>query len=136
MRIGAFGEDPSLFPLTGTECTRPHSMTSTVGSCLFYFAPAAAMFCQDYSGADWNPASAREECARRHASVDALRAAKNRYAGAGGLFTPQSCTDRDDAPAISGSCVFHCRQPDETLWHVTGPTDPRMTRGCDLFVPR
>jgi len=135
MRIGAFTTDASLFPMTKTECTRPHSMTSTVGSCLFYFAPAASMFCQDYSGAGWNPDSAREECSQRHTSAEALRAVKNRYAGAGGLFSPQGCADRSDAPKISGSCVFHCRQPDETLWHVTGPTDPRMTRGCDLFVP-
>jgi hypothetical protein len=136
MRIGAFGTDTSLFPPTETECTQPHSMTSTVGSCLFYFAPANAMFCQDYSGAGWSRDAAREECTQRHASAAALRAAKNRYAGAGGLFNASGCADRDDAPALNGTCVFHCRQPDETLWHVTGPTDPRMTRACDLFVPR
>jgi hypothetical protein len=136
MRVGAFSSDDSLFPATGSECNQPHSMTSTVGSCLFYFAPADAMFCQDYSGAGWNTDSAQEECARRHASADALRAVKNRYAGKGGLFSKRGCADRDDSPSINGTCVFHCRQPDETLWHVTGPTDPRMTRGCDLFVPR
>jgi hypothetical protein len=135
MRIGAFSQESSLFPMTESGCSRPHSMTSNVGSCLFYFAPADATFCQDYSGADWNPDSAREECSRRHASADALRAAKNRYAGVGGLYSSRSCTDRVDAPTISGTCVFHCQEPDETLWHVTGPTDPRMTRGCDLFVP-
>jgi len=136
MRFGAFSTDASLFPATDSECNQPHSMTSTVGSCLFYFAPANAMFCQDYSGADWNPGSAQEECGQRHASADALRAAKNRYAGTGGLFSARGCANRDDTPTLNGTCVFHCRQPDETLWHVTGPTDPRMTRGCDLFVPR
>jgi hypothetical protein len=136
MRFGAFSTDASLFPATELECNRPHSMTSTVGSCLFYFAPANSMFCQDYSGTDWNPGSAQDECGQRHASADALRAAKNRYAGTGGLFSTRGCANRDDKLALSGTCVFHCRQPDETLWHVTGPIDPRMTRGCDLFVPR
>lgn len=136
MRVGAFSKDASLFPVTGSECNEPHSMTSTVGSCLFFFAPANAMFCQDYSGTDWTRISAQEECAQRHASADALRAAKNRYAGAGGLFNTDGCTDRRDTPAIDGTCVFHCQQPDETLWHVTGPIDPRMTRGCNLFLTR
>ncbi len=136
MHIGAFSKDTSLFPPDDSDCTQPNSMTSTVGSCLFYFAPANAMFCQDYSGGGWSRAAAQEECTQRHASVAALRAAKNRYAGAGGLFNASSCSDRDDAPDLNGTCVFHCQQPDETLWHVTGPTDPRMTRACDLFVPR
>lgn len=134
MRVGAFSESGTLLPSTHHECKAPHSLTSAVGSCRFYFAPADGMFCQDYSGPGWTRAAAAEECARRHASAAALRAAENRYAGAGGVFSPASCAQRDDAVPIDGTCVFHCGQADETLWHIAGAVDPRMTRGCDLFV--
>lgn len=134
LRIGAFNRDATLLPATDLTCDTPHSMTSTVGSCRFYFAPADATFCQDYSGSGWSPDTARTECDKRHASAAALRAAKNRYAGAGGNFSTKNCAARDDAPAIVGTCVFHCRRPDETLWQVAGAIDPRMTRGCDLFL--
>ena len=136
MRVGAFGTDASLFPATATECNQPGSMTSTVGSCVFYFAPAFSMFCQDFSGPNWNRDSAQEECGQRHASPDALQASKNSYFGAGGIYSTVSCADRDDTPPISGTCVFHCQKADETLWHVSGSSDPQMTRGCELFVPR
>jgi len=93
------------------------------------------MFCQDYNGSEWQETSAREECAARHASPAALKAAKNSYEGAGGIYDTRSCANRDDSPAISGTCVFHCGDTDEKLWHVSGDIDPRMTKGCDLFVP-
>jgi hypothetical protein len=134
MTVGAFDPGARLIPLSESECTAPNSMTSAVGSCLFYFAPADALFCQDYSGAGWGAENAQAECANRHASIDALKAAKNRYEGAGGIYVASACTDRDDTPAISGTCVFHCQADDETLWHVSGAVDPRMTKGCDLFV--
>lgn len=135
MTGGAFDPQATLLPDAELDCAAPHSMTSAVGSCLFYFGPASAVFCQDYSGAEWTSASAREECARRHASEAALQAAENRYAGAGGIFSGASCEQRTDAPDLNGACVFNCRRADETLWHISGPADPRMTRGCDLFVP-
>ncbi len=134
MRVGAFSESATLLPSTERACDAPQAFTSAVGSCRFYFAPADTMFCQDYSGPGWTRATAAEECARRHASAAALRAAANRYAGAGGIFSPASCAEREDAAAIDGTCVFHCGEADETLWHVAGTVDPRMTRGCDLFV--
>ncbi len=134
MRVGAFSASGTLLPANESECSAPHSLTSAVGSCRFYFAPADGMFCQDYSGPGWTPATAAEECARRHASAAALRDADNRYAGAGGIFSRESCAEREDAAAIEGTCVFHCGQADETLWHVAGAIDARMTRGCDLFV--
>lgn len=132
----AFTPDATLIPATNRVCTAPTSLTSTVGSCLFYFAPADTLYCQDYSGAEWTPAAAQQECAARHASRQALTAAKNRYEGAGGVFATAACADRTDAPAIAGSCVFHCNAGDETLWHIGGAVDPRMTQGCDLFIDR
>jgi len=132
----AFATDTTLLPLTNTECPAPHSMGSAVGSCLFYFAPADSMFCQDYSGNEWNTASAQQECSARHASKAALAEVENRYAGKGGVFSASACTDRTDATDISGTCVFHCQAGDETLWHISGAIDPRMTRGCDLFIER
>jgi hypothetical protein len=132
----AFAPDATLVPPTDTACTTPHSISSDVGSCLFYFAPADSMFCQDYSGYEWQLDSARQECNARHASREALAAAANRYEGTGGEFSTGACADRDDVPPISGTCVFHCRAGDETLWHISGTVDPRMTRGCDLFIER
>jgi hypothetical protein len=118
----AFGDGGTLFPRAKLACTAPSSMISSVGSCLFYFAPA--------------------ECGNRHASLEALRAADNRYAGAGGIYNAASCAERDDAPTLSGTCVFHCNDGDEALWHLTGPgmSDPgaaqMMSRACDLFIAR
>ena len=130
----AFSANTPLVPLTDTTCTAPASMTSTVGSCRFYFAPANAMFCQDYSGSEWTSNTAQKECAGRHASPGALKAAKNRYEGAGGVFSDDACATRTDTETIAGTCVFHCKAGDETLWHITGAVDPRMTKGCDLFI--
>ncbi len=130
----AFAPDAQLIPPTDTACSAPRSMTSAVGSCLFYFAPADSLFCQDYSGAAWTRETAQQECANRHASREALAQASNRYDGAGGLFSATACAQRTDTPPIAGTCVFHCQADDETLWHVSGSIDPRMTRGCDLFI--
>lgn len=143
MRHGALARDAELFPRSKSVCDAPSSMSSTVGSCVFYFAPANARFCQDYSGPDWTYASARAECGKRHASPEALRAAANRYAGTGGIFSDGSCAAREDKQPLAGTCVFHCRQPDETLWHPLGPAGggengaaagAMMGRACDLFI--
>jgi hypothetical protein len=142
MRVGAFSTDAGLFPHGKPRCDSPSRESSAVGSCVFYFAPASARFCQDYSGSRWTNESARAECGRRHASPEALRAAANRYAGAGGIFSELGCAERRDRPALTGTCVFHCRQPDETLWHTLEPpagaaaASAMMTRACDLFLPR
>lgn len=130
----AFTASAPLIPRTDMACTAPHSMTSAAGSCRFYFAPADAMFCQDYSGSEWTRETAQQECAGRHASPAALKAAANRYAGDGGIYSEAACATRPDTTAIAGTCVFNCRADDESLWHITGDIDPRMTRGCDLFV--
>lgn len=142
MRDGAFGDGDILFPRAKQACHMPSSMTSRVGSCRFYFAPADSMYCQDYSGPDWTIATAQAECSNRHASPDALQAADNRYDGAGGIYSTASCAERDDVPQLSGTCVFHCNDGDEALWHLTGPgtSDPgaaqMMSRACDLFIAR
>ncbi len=144
MRVGALSRDATLFPSAAPQCDAPSSMTSTAGSCVFYFAPANARYCQDYSGPDWTPVSARQECGKRHASPEALKAAANRYAGAGGLFSEASCQDREENLLLAGTCVFHCQQPDEGLWHplTVGEGDANgvaagamMSKACDLFVP-
>jgi len=140
MRIGAFGESNELFPRTDVACTAPASMTSESGSCLFWFAPAQAMFCQDYSGAGWDVDSAQEECAKRHASAEALALAGNKYAGAGGRYSSNSCVKRADSEPVTGTCVFHCNAQDETLWHTLTDMDSSagagklMSRACDLFI--
>ncbi len=136
MRVDAFDQEASALSAPATECREPSSLTSEVGSCLFYFAPVDGFFCQDYSGSAWTVASAQAECAKRHASKAALRAAKNRYEGTGGIYRPRACDQRDDAPAISGTCVFHCQAPDETLWHVNGPVGGPVNKACSLFIER
>jgi len=50
MRTVSFSDAQELFPRGADECTAPTSMGSAVGSCLFWFAPANGMYCQDYSG--------------------------------------------------------------------------------------
>jgi hypothetical protein len=125
----------SLLPPTRQACRGPAIGQAAAGSCLFYFAPVDRMFCEDYNGARWTADSAREACARRHASKAALQAADNRYTGAGGLYAELNCASRDDRPAITGTCVFNCGLPDETLWQVSGPDNGMMNRACDLYLP-
>jgi hypothetical protein len=140
LRLAAFTDTTDLFPETTESCTEPTSMTSAVGSCRFWFAPAKSMFCQDYSGSGWTEVAARSECAKRHASPEALVAADSRYEGDGGVYDPLSCTDRPDSPEPVGTCVFHCKASDETLWHTLkpdagGPAGAvMMSRACDLYI--
>lgn len=142
MRSAAFSDATELFPRVIPPCTEAASLTSTVGSCKFWFAPAQAYFCQDYSGAGWSKAGAQAECGNRHASPEALAQADSKYAGKGGVFSELSCDGRKDSPAPVGTCVFHCNAPDETLWHTldaadTGPAAAGMMRkACDLYVER
>jgi hypothetical protein len=141
MRTAAFTADGQLVPGGQGPCTAPTATTSTVGSCLFYFAPARGRYCQDYSGSGWTAETARAECGRRHASAEALQAAANRYAGAGGVWSDASCAAREDREAMTGTCVFHCRAPDETLWHplgqaaTGGAAAAMMSKACDLYLP-
>jgi hypothetical protein len=142
MRLAAFTDSEELFPRAIPPCTAASSMTSAVGSCKFWFAPAQAYFCQDYSGSGWDHSGAREECSKRHASPEALAAVDSKYEGLGGIYDSLSCDTRDDSPSPVGTCVFHCNASDETLWHTldaadTGPaaTD-MMRRACDLYIER
>jgi len=134
LRQTAFAANAPLYPTGQHACLAPSALTSAVGSCVFYFAPASAMFCNDYSGSAWTEATAREACGQRHASREALQAAKNRYGGAGGIFSSLGCAARQDAPSIAGTCVFHCNEPDEVLWQVAGEADAMMNRACDLYL--
>lgn len=134
MTRAAFEADAPLLPAGRTACVAPSAMTARAGSCLFYFAPAKAMFCTDFSGAGWTDATARAECGKRHASPAALQAAGNRYEGAGGIYSRTGCAARSDAPAIAGTCVFHCNESDEVLWQVADGAGAMMNRACDLYI--
>jgi hypothetical protein len=142
VRQAAFTDASELFPRTVPACTEPSSLTSVVGSCRFWFAPAKSMFCQDYSGSGWVEESASDECSKRHASPAALAAAESRYEGVGGVYDSQSCAARTDSPDPVGTCVFHCKADDETLWHTLkpdagGPAGAEMmSRACDLYLER
>ena len=137
----AFTDANEMFPRSRAACTAPSAKTSNVGSCVFFFGPAGADFCQDFSGPGWTPETARATCGERHATEADWIAMDRRYAGEGGVYSPLSCADRK--PAIDefhGTCVFHCNAPDEALWHVLrtagGGTEVRgMNRSCDLFLP-
>jgi hypothetical protein len=141
MRVAAFTNSDKLFPRDALVCTSPTSMTSVSGSCLFWFAPAQAMFCEDYSGKTWDASAAQAECAKRHASAEALQLAGNKYAGLGGIYSSDSCGERNDSEPLTGTCVFHCNAPDEILWHTLGiqSSNPAagtmMNKACDLFIP-
>jgi hypothetical protein len=141
MQSAAFSSTKELFPRVAELCVAPHSMTSQSGSCLFWFAPAQAMFCQDYSGAAWDTATAQEECSKRHASAAALQRAGSKYTGKGGRYSADSCVNRKDSAPLASTCVFHCKAADETLWHTLEGVDTSspaansmMNKACDLFI--
>ena len=153
MRVGALAGATELFPRANPECTQPSSMTSTVGSCLQFFGPADATICTDYSGSGWSTETASAQCSERHATEAAWLAAKRKYTGIGGIFSTQSCAERDaigearrppvevvDTGAF-GTCVFRCNHGDETLWHSLTADSLGEQGGaasknrCDLFIP-
>lgn len=137
----AFTEAEQMFPRNKAACVAPSATTSRVGSCVFFFGPAGADFCQDFSGPEWSPESARATCGERHATEADWITMDRSYAGQGGVYSPLSCADRDpEIEPFHGTCIFHCNQPDEALWHVlrtsSGGTEVRgMDRACDLFLP-
>jgi hypothetical protein len=149
MTDAAFDTATELFPRANPVCTEPSSMTSTVGSCLQFFGPANATICTDYSGSGWTTEAASAQCSERHATEAAWIAAERRYTGVGGVFSAQSCDDRDaiseaQRPPIEiaaagrfGTCVFRCNHGDETLWHslTENLSGGAMTGRCDLFIP-
>jgi hypothetical protein len=126
-----------LFPRHKAPCIEPSPMESKFGSCVFFFGPADSMFCQDFNGRGWTAESARAECGIRHATEAGWLAADKRYEGEGGIYDSSSCDGRGLDAGFSGTCVFHCNAPDESLWHVLGAgVSPKgMERACDLFIP-
>ena len=139
MTGGALRGDTQLFPADKTQCFAPSSATSKVGSCQFYFAPADAMFCNDYSGSEWTAEKAKAACNKRHASRAALTAASSKYEGKGGLYSPSTCAKRRDVTEILGTCVFQCNTPGENQWRTLAPASPAgsnemMSKACDLYI--
>jgi hypothetical protein len=128
-------------------------MTSTIGSCLQFFGPADATICTDYSGSGWTTETASAQCGERHATEAAWLAANRKYVGIGGIFSTQSCAERDAIhearrppvevaeTGVFGTCVFRCNHGDETLWHSLTPDSlgeqggAAATSRCDLFIP-
>lgn len=135
LRDAAFQADTQPVPGLAGACRAPARPERQAGSCLFYFAPMNTRYCEDYNGPGWTREAAMAACERRHASREALQAAGNRYEGAGGLFSDRPCAGRDDAPEISGSCVFNCGTKNETTWQVSGPQNAMLDRACDLYLP-
>ncbi|MEC9375039.1 MAG: hypothetical protein VYA80_01555 [Pseudomonadota bacterium] len=151
MKKGSFDGSTEMFPRPKPKCIEPDSRTSKSGSCLQYFGPAGAQFCQDYSGTDWTETTAREDCDIRHSTLDAWNAKSGSYDGGGGIFSSDSCAERNviseaiaspvnqAESAYQGTCVFRCNTPDESLWHQISPMafDPDgtgMQRTCDLYL--
>ena len=139
MRDGAFAQKRELFPTEKPQCFAPSAPSSAAGSCQFYFAPADAMFCNDYSGTDWTRETAQAACGKRHASRAALEAVEAKYEGKGGIYSAQSCAARPDAKEILSTCVFQCNTPGETQWRTLAPASPvsgssMMAKACDLFI--
>lgn len=153
MTNGSLNGATELFPRADPECTEPSSMTSTIGSCLQFFGPADATICTDYSGSGWTTETASAQCGERHATEAAWLAANRKYVGIGGIFSTQSCVERDAIrearrppvevaeTGVFGTCVFRCNHGDETLWHSLTPDSlgeqggAAATSRCDLFIP-
>jgi len=139
MTGGGLRGDTELFPADKPQCFAPSSPTSKAGSCQFYFAPADAMFCNDYSGSDWTVEKAKAACGKRHASRAALTAASSKYEGKGGLYSVSTCAARDDVTEILGTCVFQCNTPGENQWRTLAPAsaaggNDMMSKACDLYI--
>jgi hypothetical protein len=138
---GAFVDDAQLVPVDDQPCYAPAAQQSEAGSCLFWFAPAQSMFCQDYTGDEWTGETAAAACGKRHASPEALKAAASRYEGLGGNYSTESCGARKEAEPLGGTCVFHCNADDESLWRQSGEvisspaSAAMMSRACDLYIP-
>jgi hypothetical protein len=140
VKAAAAGDDVALVPDASGECRPARAAGSRSGSCLFYFAPASTMVCQDYSGEGWTDAAARAECDKRHASKAALQAAGQRYEGSGGAWAAEDCSSRSDAPPRVGTCVFQCGAGDETRWQLPGQpggaeAPGALGRFCQVFIP-
>jgi len=142
MLAGSFTDEPALLPAAEAACKGPSERKRSAGSCRFWFAPAQAYFCQDYTGPEWNRKAVRRECGKRHASPEALAKAANRYEGKGGRYSRKACAERKDSAPLGGTCVFNCRLPGETLWRTRGDSQPAepaaagmMARACDLYIP-
>ena len=138
MTGGGLSGARELFPADKPQCFAPSSDTSQAGSCQFYFAPADAMFCNDYSGSDWTAAKAKAACGKRHASRAALNAVSNKYEGKGGIYSSKTCAARNDVTEILGTCVFQCNTPGENQWRTLAPASPAgssdmMNKACDLY---
>lgn len=151
MRTVAFESATELFPRPKPKCVEPDSRTSEVGSCVQYFGPAGAQFCQDYSGSGWTAETAQADCAIRHSSLDVWNAKAESYDGGGGIYSASSCKDRDAVAeatrepvnrpdsAYIATCVFRCNTADEALWHqlspMAGASAGRTLDGtCDLAL--
>jgi hypothetical protein len=150
MKRAAFDGSTEMFPPPRPKCVEPDSRTSEVGSCVLYFGPAGAQYCQDYSGSGWTEETAREDCAIRHSSLAAWNSGGDNYTGDGGIFSTASCQGRNSVSEIAGepvgrddgkylgTCVFRCNSPKEALWHqlTVSSVDPEgamIQRTCDLF---
>jgi len=139
MLAGAFSDSDRLFSEDQAACAAPAAPSRAAGSCRFYFAPAQAMFCEDYNGPGWTADSARAACGRRHASAAALRAAGGRYEGTGGLYSERPCAERTDQPVITTTCVFNCGRPRESAWQLSGELpggSAMLDKACDLVIDR
>ena len=152
MTGGGLTDAQELFPRSKPVCTEPSQMGSSAGSCIQFFGPADATFCTDYSGSGWTVETARDQCGRRHTTRADWLARERSYEGTGGIFSTESCSQRNAVEEIlrppilaaasraSGTCVFRCKQSDETLWHTLTPVaeenqgDRGMQRACDLFI--
>ena len=103
----------------------------------------------DTSGRN-GPESAAADCAQRYATQAEWDASEGSYIGSGGVYSSQSCAERD-APAelrgepVSladsanrGACVWRCNDADEALWHVMSPIRESggrsMKDSCELLL--
>ncbi len=146
----ALWSQAAMFPRITPACDEPSARSSTVGSCILYFGPSGATFCQDFSGRGWTAESAAADCGQRYATQEEWDASGGSYIGGGGVYSAESCAERD-APAElrgepflladsanRGTCVWRCNDLDEALWHAMVPI--RETGGrslkdsCELFL--
>jgi len=145
----SFEDDPVLITESTEECTDPRLRTdNSEGSCMFYFNFSKTIYCSDYIGYDFTPASAEEKCDGRPVFPDEDEDPDNNLPP---IYSSLSCSERDTngeieaaidnyAPASgyvgrTGFCDIYCKLGNEFLWNVYQEGPESRCTGYPVFYP-
>lgn len=128
----SFEVNPVLITPSKVECTKPSSLVTTTGSCIFYFPQAKTYYCEDYTGSGFTPESAEAKCNSRPDNPYLVPS-----------YSPDSCSERTEEIkasipgyiGLTGLCVIHCQTPEEFIWNIYTENPEASCTGFILFYP-